>query len=628
MFFAAVPEDPTRFLPLSVVLLLAFLVPILLSRFRRLPVVVGEIIAGVIVGPSLLGWVSDGPILTFMSDIGLAFLMFLAGLEIDFNAIFPRNPRRGQTHGINVVKVALGVYLLTLGLAIPGVWLINSWGLNGDFWLLVFVLSATSLGVLLPVLKERDMLKTTYGRILFINAMLADFITVLILTFYLITLDKGFDPEIFSVGLLFLAFALFYQFGPSFVRLPAVQHFFEELTRATVQIKVRGAIALLMFLVVMAEFLGAELILGAFLGGMIVSLLKSPEDEGLIHKLEAFGFGFFIPIFFILVGVDLDLRALAESPESLLFLPILIVISLIVKVAPMLITRSLFSWREVIGGGLLLNTHLSLEVAVAVIGLRTGLFGASISTMIILFAVITVVIMPLLFDLFVPFVKKKIERYILIIGANELGTLVAAQLRAHGEEVKFMDANPDHLRAIEQKGYAIIGNGNVIENLAHIDPLQLKSVLVLEDNDEYNLQVSRQLCMQGIGNVIAVVKNPELLPAFRRAGVKPYSPATQRGTIISMMARNPDALDILTSTTDERDTTEIQVNNPAIRGKRLRDLELPGDMLVLSVRRAGELIIPRGNTVLEIGDRLTILGNVEDLSEIQEWMESYEANQR
>jgi Kef-type K+ transport system membrane component KefB len=86
MWLSTAPEDPSRFIPLSIVLLLAFIVPILLSRFRRLPVVVGEIIAGVLVGPSLLGWVTDGPILTFMSNIGLAFLMFLAGLEIDLGA--------------------------------------------------------------------------------------------------------------------------------------------------------------------------------------------------------------------------------------------------------------------------------------------------------------------------------------------------------------------------------------------------------------------------------------------------------------------------------------------------------------------------------------------------------------
>lgn len=626
MLFATAPEDPTRFLPLSMVLLLAFLVPILLARFRRMPVVVGEIVAGMIVGPSILGWVSNGPILTFMSDIGLAFLMFLAGLEIDFSAIFPRNPSKEKAGGVNVVRVAFIVYLLTLALAVPGVWLMNVWGLEGDFWLLVFVLSATSLGVLLPVLKERDMLGSAYGRVIFINAMLADFITVLVLTFYLITLDKGFNLEVFSIGLLFLAFAFFYQLGPGFVRLPAVRRFFEELSRATVQIKVRGAIAILMFFVVMAEFLGAELILGAFLGGMIISLLKGPDDEGLIHKLEAFGFGFFIPVFFILVGVDLDLRALTESPDSLLFLPALLVIALLVKVVPMLVSKKYFSWREVIGGGLLLNTHLSLEVAVAVIGTRTGLFDAATSTTVILFAVITVLVMPFLFGYVLPHVQKKIVRYTLIVGANDLGIRVAEQLRGHGDTVKFLDDDPAKVAAARQKGFTTFEPGNALSRLESLDPTELTSVLVLGEDEQENLKTSCKAKSLGVSNVIALARDPNLVAEFQQAGVKPFTPAIERATMISMMARNPDALAMLTSTTDERDIHEIQLSNPALHGKQLRSLKLPGDMLVLAIRRGNELMIPRGNTVLEMGDKLTILGDLTIMPDVQNWLEGYSSH--
>ena len=115
----------------------------------------------------------------------------------------------------------------------------------------------------------------------------------------------------------------------------------------------------------LAEFLDAELILGAFLAGMIISLLKRPEDDSLVHSLEAFGFGFFIPIFFILVGVDLDIQSVIESPESLLTLPWLLLIALGVKLIPMVVAKKHFSWKDLLAGGLLLNTHLSLEVIVA-----------------------------------------------------------------------------------------------------------------------------------------------------------------------------------------------------------------------------------------------------------------------
>lgn len=621
MLLSTIPEDPSRFIPLSLVLLLAFFVPILLSRLRGLPVVVGEIIAGVIFGPSLLGLISDGPILTFMSDIGLAFLMFLAGLEIDFNAIFPKKAvgKKSPTPPVQVAPLSLGLYLGTLVLAVPGAWLLKTWGMTGDFWMLIFVLSATSLGVLLPVLKERDLMHHTYGRVIFITAMLADFITVLALTFYLITLEHGFSPRVFSIGLLFVAFLLVFQFGPNFVRTPSVQRFFEELSRATVQIKVRGAIAILMLFVVMAEFVGAELILGAFLGGMIISLLKGPEDEGLVHKLEAFGFGFFIPVFFILVGVDLDVRALLDAPESLLFLPVLLAVSLLVKILPMLLAKKHFSWREIVGGGILLNTHLSLEVAVAVIGLRLGLFDPATNTTIILFAILSVILMPLLFGTILPHVPQKITRYTLIAGASDLGLLVAEQLRAHGDQVKFIDEDPVRLQKAVAKGFEG-GNGD-FSNGRELDPSQVISALVLGSDDHQNLDVACRVQALGVTNIIALVRAPHMLPEFQRAGIKPFTPAVQHAMMLSMMTRNADVLSMLTSTQDQRDSWEVILTNPAVVGTQLRELHLPGDLLILAVHRDGEFLIPRGGTHLELHDRLSLVGDVEALKEMRVWLE-------
>ena len=127
--------------------------------------------------------------------------------------------------------------------------------------------------------------------------------------------------------------------------------------------------------------------MGAFLAGMVISLIKSPQDEDLVHKLEAFGFGFFIPVFFIMVGVELDLKALFESPASLALLPVLFIVALVVKAGPALLFRRVISWRETFAGALLLNTHLSLEIAVAVIGLRLGLLSPASNAAIIVFAI-------------------------------------------------------------------------------------------------------------------------------------------------------------------------------------------------------------------------------------------------
>lgn len=621
MNFATAPEDPTRFVPLMVVLSLAFLVPVILARLRRVPVVVGEILAGLIVGPSVLGIVGDGPILTFMADIGLAFLMFLAGLEIDFDALFPDRDQPKAETSPNLAQQSLWIYLATLALAIPGGFVLNRLGLEGDPWLLAFVLSATSLGVLLPVLKERDMTESRFGKVVFFSATLADFMTVILLTIYIITLDKGFDFEIFSIGLLFIAFLVLSRIGPRFIRVPRVRQFFEDLSRATVQIKVRGAIAIFMAFVVLAEYVDAELILGAFLAGMIISLIKDPQDVDMVHKLEAFGFGFFIPVFFIMVGVDLDLNALFGSPSRLLLVPVLFLLSLLVKIPPMFLLRRQFPARDLIGGGLLLNTHLSLEIAVAVIGLRVGLFDAASNAAVILFAVVTVVFMPLLFGALVPFTAPKRQHVMLVIGVRELALKVAQELRLHGEEVQFLEDDPELVALVKEAGFEVREFPTEPAGLREVDFAEVLTILVLGRDDEQNLALCREARSQGAENVVAYVNDPAALPQYERLGTKPFIPATQRVTMITMMARNPDALALLTSSNDGRDIVEVYLGNSHLKGELVRNLQLPGGFLVLAIRRDGQLLVPRGNTVLEYGDRLSVLGEGEELQAVKGWLE-------
>jgi Kef-type K+ transport system membrane component KefB/Trk K+ transport system NAD-binding subunit len=628
-FVPNVFEEPTRFVPLLIVLGLAFLVPILLARFQRLPVVVGEIVAGILVGTSGLGWVTSTPILDFMGDIGLAFLMFLAGMEIDFSRLFPNrsNEPPSKKEGMpNALFLSTIVYVATLALAIPGGFLMSRMGLNADPWLLAFILSATSLGVLLPVLKERKLTSSPFGQVVFVGATLADFVTVILFTVYVITFDRGFNLEIFSIGLLFIAFLILSRFGPRFVRIPVVSGFFKELSRATVQIKVRGALTILLAFVVLAEFVNAELILGAFLAGMIISLIKSPDDSGLVHRLEAFGFGFFIPIFFILVGANLELRSLLDAPESLLLLPVLLLASVVVKFVPMLSLKRYFSWRELSAGGYLLNTHLSLEIAVAVIGVRVGLMDAAANVTVVLFAVVTVIIMPLIFEAILPKQEQDEIRYKLIAGVNDTGLKVAQELRAHGDLVRFIVGGPDDADVVKKAGFQIASDStSVTKFFDNVDVSQIDAFLALHESGQKNLEIARLARKTRIPNVLAYVVDPDLLPEFKKLNVQAYTPAVQRITLISMMARSPDAINLLSSYEDENDTLQVTLYNTTLVQRPLRHLNLPGAFLVLAIRRGEELLVPRGNTELQFEDCLTMFGPKKDLDEIRHWLESNNA---
>lgn len=617
-------EEPTRFVPLLIVLALAFLVPVALARFRRVPVVVGEIIAGILVGTSGLGWVSDGPILGFMGDVGLAFLMFLAGMEIDFSRLFPERSSKAerQPGKPNILLRALLVYAATLLLAIPGGFLLRALGLNADPWLLAFMLGATSLGVLLPILKERNLTNTIYGQFIFLTATLADFVTVILFTVYILTFDRGFDVEVLSIGLLFLVFLILFRIGPQFVRIPAVRRFFDELSKATIQIKVRGALAILLAFVVLAEFVNAELILGAFLAGMIISLLKSPQDDGLVHRLEAFGFGFFIPVFFVLVGTTLDLRSLYESPQSLLLLPVMLLLSVAVKVLPVFLQKGPFSWREVLAGGTLLNTHLSLEIAIAVIAIRVGLMDSAANATVVLFAILTVVVMPLGFGAILPHREQETARFKLVAGVSDTSLKVAQELRAHGDQVFFFVDDQELAGKVIEAGFKVLAQGAPAQFFEGLQAEQVEAFLALSADGEENLKFSRLARESGIRNVIAYVVDPDLLSEFKALNVQAYSPAVKRITLITMMARSPDAFSLLTSYEDQNDTIEVDLLNASMVDRPVRALGLPGNCLVLAIRRGTDLHVPRGNTELKQGDRLTLFGSKEHLADIKRWLES------
>jgi Kef-type K+ transport system membrane component KefB len=473
------------------------------------------------------------------------------------------------------------------------------------------------------VLKERGLLQKPSGQLIFLTALLADFVTVLLLTVYIITLDRGLDPEILSLSLLFVAFFAAYRFGARFTRIAGVRRLVEDLSQATVQIKVRGAIAIMMGFVVLAEFLGAELILGAFLAGMVISLIKSPQDEDLIHKLEAFGFGFFIPVFFIMVGVELDLGALFESPTSLILLPVLLIVALVVKIGPALLFRRVISWRETLSVALLLNTHLSLEIAVAVIGLRLGLLSPATNAAIIVFAILTVLLMPILFSAIQPPVVEESEKFILIFGAKgDFSYQVAQELIDQGETVKFIEPDTALRERTQRKGFEVFPAEITEESLYNIGPAKIRNFLVLGTTDERNLSVSKTAVCAGIETVTAMVNQPSEIPQFQEIGVQPFSPGLYRSAMLSMLVRNPDMFNLLTSTTDQQAIREFQLCNPELEGKRVRHLQFTGDLLIVSISRDGELLIPHGNMRLHLGDHMSVLGSPESLDNAQKMLQT------
>ncbi len=595
-----------EFTSLLIVLGLAFFVPLLINRFKALPVVVGEMLAGLLFAQ--LGFLNPGEsgTLTLFSNIGLAFLMFLAGLEIDIPSLLNNSRSQNNKPQISLPILVLVIYAFTILLGVGGSLILTGLGMPGNVILVTLILGATSLGVVLPVLKNEGLLNTISGQAIFLISTVSDLLTVVLLTIYILFNQHGLSFEILSLLLILILFLITARIGTRFVRIPRIKNLFEDLSHATVQIKVRGAIVILLVFVVMAESLGVELILGAFLAGILVGLFKSSEDEGLVHKLEAFGFGMFIPIFFIVTGANLNIDALISNPQSLIFLPGLLVISILVKLIPALLLKSRIGWRSSIAAGFLLNTHLSIEVAIAVIGEQLGLITPATSAAIIVFAVLTVILMPIIFNIVQPKSQKKPGHLIRLIYGweNNISRSVAQQLISAGDQVKFLTHQPMVNDVINREGFDTL-TIDKIRNYAN----EIDTVLVLSGSDEENLNISKIVQNAGIQHVISLVNEVGNMEKFKNIGIQVFSPAIYRSTIISLMARYPSMFNLLSSASHNRNMLELPVKNNSLVGKRIRDIILPGESLIISIKRDGEILIPHGNTMLEFDDQVSILAN-------------------
>jgi Kef-type K+ transport system membrane component KefB len=342
---------------LLIVVAAGFAAPFLLGLAPglRIPAVVVEIVAGIVLGPSVLGWVEIDDTIEVLATLGLAFLLFLGGLEVDFAAL------RGR-----LLTLTLRGYALSLALSLA-----VSFALGVQTPLLIAIaLSATSLGVLIPVLKDSGRIESTLGQFVIAGATIADFAAIILLSLFFAGEGGPGATAVLLGALLALALAVFAVVRGA-QRSRRIRADLVRLQDTTAQIRVRGAIVLLVGFAAAAEQLGLEVILGAFAAGAIVSL--ADPDREMTHpdfrrKLEAIGFGVFIPVFFVASGVRFDLEALGGS---LAMVPLFLLALLVVRGLPALIYG--LDRRETAVAGLLQATSLPFLVATTAIGLELAL---------------------------------------------------------------------------------------------------------------------------------------------------------------------------------------------------------------------------------------------------------------
>ncbi len=606
------------FTSLMIITGLAFIVPILVSRSEKvhIPIIVAEIIAGIIIGKSGLNLVESDPWLEFLTMFGLAYLMFLSGLEIDFGMVRNDRAQKGRLWDSSLA-MGLFIYVGTLVLSFAFAYLLYLYEFIMNPALMTMVIATTSLGVVVPILKEKGVAQTQIGQTILLAAIVADFCSMFVLTFLVAWLKKTGPYQLLLMLLLFFIFFIVYFVGLKLLKRKP--QYFESLHYATSYIRVRGSLALIVFFIVLSQKLGTEIILGAFLAGIIISLLSKREGSYLHMKLEAIGYGFFIPIFFIQVGVNFELGTLLHSPRVIWLVPVLLLMLYLVKMIPSLILKKVFSWRETLGAGILLAPSLSLSIAAATVGLRMGLMSEAVNSAIILVAIISVITAPLIFEHIFPKQIKREEKSVYIIGIHKNAILLAQRLGKKGKKVILLDENKRKCLKAQSLGLNIQFVDDFDKNtLQDVGVLQSEMVIIEIWEDYKNMAVARRVKDLGVSEVIAVINNTRYIPLMNEYGIKVVSPPLATLHILENIVFHPMISLFFTEGEEETQVAEVQVTHEKLAGIPLRDVKLPGDCLVVTVYRYGDIIIPHGTTILNMGDWLAIMGSREFVEQAKE----------
>jgi Kef-type K+ transport system membrane component KefB len=377
------------FTNLLIVAAAAFAAPLALGLVPalRLPAVVLEIVLGIVLGPSVLGWAEvDGPV-QLMSLLGLAFLLLLAGLEVEFDRF------KGT-----LLKLTAGGFVVGFGIALVFALGLHAAGLVKSPLLIAIIASATSLGIVIPVLKDSGESSSGFGQVVLAGASIADVATIVLLSLFFSEKSSGLGAKLALLGAfiaLVLAIGLTVLGAEHSRRLSAA---LLRLQDTTAQIRVRGAFALLVGFVVLAEKFGLEAILGAFMAGAVLKLVDRDQMMSHTHfhqKLAEAGFGIFVPFFFVTSGLKFDGAALFAKSSTLALVPIFVVLLLAARALPAVLYRPLLDGRHLLAAGLLQATTLGFIVVASQIGMDLGLIAKGTGAAFVAAGLVSVLVFPL-----------------------------------------------------------------------------------------------------------------------------------------------------------------------------------------------------------------------------------------
>ncbi|MDI3420922.1 cation:proton antiporter [Streptomyces luteolus] len=373
---------------LVLIMAIAVLAPLLsygLGRWVRIPLVIFEIVLGIVIGPDVLGWAHHDHAVDMLSDLGLSMLIFLAGYEIEFAAVRGDTLRRSVWAWLVSLVLGLGLALALTGADVSKTVVIGT------------ALTSTALGTVLPILRDSGDLKGRFGTVMMAFGAVGEFGPIIAMALLLSGRQPGRSAAVLLVFAAITAVAVFWALRP---RPPWFAEVIANTLHSSAQFAMRFVMLLLVAMLALAGAFGLDTLLGAFAAGILTRLVmhgaapqSSPEILG---KVEAMGFGFFVPVFFVVTGIEFDLASLLDGGRALALLPVFLLLFLLVRGLPAyaLAPRDLTPTdRRALA--LYASTCLPLVVAITTIGLDEKVIGQGEAAALVGAAMISVLVLPL-----------------------------------------------------------------------------------------------------------------------------------------------------------------------------------------------------------------------------------------
>ncbi len=602
-------ENNTSVLSLLLVVSIAFSIPLLLHKLKLqvIPVVVAEIIAGFVIGKSGFQLVAEDLWLELLSLLGFIYLMFLSGMEINFNSLFLSSEQQKKSRYKPLIIAAV-IFFLILAISYFLSLLLYKLGLIAYPFLMVIIISTISLGVVLPVLKEKKLTETNLGQIILLVTAFADLSSMLLLTVFIMTRSQN-NKSTFLILLFFIIIFIFYYLIKKF---SSQIKLLKKFSKSTVQIGTRAVFFLILLFVGLSEIVGLESILGAFLAGTIVSILSPNKD--FVHRLDSFGFGFLIPIFFVMVGARIDLWGLFQEPRVFYLVPLIFLFMYLAKIIPSLILKIWHTWQETLGVGIILSCKLSLVIAASAVALEYNLISVPLNDALILVSVMTCLISPVTFSHIFPKVETKKTR-ISIVGANTITLPASTELARDNYDVTIFGSprdklDPQYSPAPEIFPLVELDPVNY-ENLKKHNAFDTDVIILATNYDNLNTELAYKAQKLGIKHIILRLENLELHKKLAKEGFIIFSSIFASRILLKALVEQPGLVRLITQDVDS--FMEIEMKNPMYDNYSLRHLPFLGDALVLRIYREDSSIVPHGDTKVRLGDILLISGNKESL---------------